>query len=257
MVPDLVLYQYPGVGDLPSISPPCVKVHLALRRLGLAYRTVDLASPRQVKRESPTGRVPVLTIAGRTVVDSVAILDAIEGLGAGRLSPEDPQSRAIDRLWEHHATDTLYWIGFWLRWGDPDHSERMLTRLFGAGLSPARLYGRYVLLPRLRRRARGQGIALRSREDVLAVMERACDLLVDGLAGGPFLGGATEPGRGDLATASLVVEVGFGGTMPAAEASLRRRPALLDHARRTFEACGLVPPEWLTPSLAEAPVPST
>ena len=105
-----------------------------------------------------------------------------------------------------------------------------------------------MLLPSLRRRALGQGIALWTREEVLAALERAWDLLADGLGGGPFLGGAAEPGRGDLATASLVVEVGFGGTMPAAEASLSRRPSLLEHARRTFEACGLAPPAWLAPS---------
>ena len=31
---EIVLYQYGGMGKLPSLSPPCLKVDLALRILG-------------------------------------------------------------------------------------------------------------------------------------------------------------------------------------------------------------------------------
>ncbi len=52
----IVLYQYPGGSGVPSVSPPCVKVYLALRYIGVEHEVVDIRSPAKVRGLSRTGR---------------------------------------------------------------------------------------------------------------------------------------------------------------------------------------------------------
>lgn len=235
---ELLLYQYPGDAGLDSISPPCLKIHLALRRMQLPYFVVDLKSPFAVKQVTPAGRVPVLQVGERRIGDSVAILDALEEMHPDRpLGPTDPASRTLDRLWEHFANDTLYWQGFFLRWCVPRHADRLLERLFAKDDWSGRLAGEYMLLPLLRSRAKGHGIGGRTEDEVMRDFNRALGLVESGLAGGPFLQGRAEPGRGDIAVATLLAQTGLHDTMPDVLAAVHARPAVSAHVGRTFAAC--------------------
>jgi glutathione S-transferase len=243
---ELVLYQYPGDEGLLSVSPPCMKVQLALRRLGQPYFVVDLKSPASARALSPTGRVPVLQLGDRRVADSVAILDVLEDLHPDTpLSPRDPALRARDRLWEHYATDTLYWLGLYMRWCDPANADRFVSALVGPGLSARRMALRLAFVPMMRRRARAQGVGTWSVEEVRRAWGRALQLVQDGLGGAPFLSGQAWPGRGDLAIAAHLAQAGYKGTVPDAMAELARRRALVEHVRRVLEACSTSAPAWV------------
>ena len=60
----VVLYQYPGGDGVGSISPPCLRVDLALRLLGIEFKRKDLRGSKAVQAISTTGRLPVLEIDG-------------------------------------------------------------------------------------------------------------------------------------------------------------------------------------------------
>ena len=57
-VPSITLVQYAGLSDDTTISPPCGKVHMALRFKGLEYGIKNVQSPAEAKRYNPRGRVP-------------------------------------------------------------------------------------------------------------------------------------------------------------------------------------------------------
>ncbi len=240
------LYQYPGGSGISSVSSPCVKVELALRRVGADYDTVYLRSPREVRRFSATRRLPVLEIDGRRIPDSVAILDELEKRfpDAG-LSPAEPDARLRDRLWEHFATDTMYWVGFWLRWVDPEVSERFFSALFGRMAAPGRFAVRRFFLPKQRQRIGLVGHGGKSAERIHVEFSRALEMVEQGLEGGPFLQGRATPGRGDLACAGLLVQVGFRGSMPDQMAEVQRHPAIIEHLRAVYQACSMELPRWL------------
>jgi glutathione S-transferase len=242
----VILYQYPGGAGLASVSPPCLKVWLALRRIGAEHRVVD-CGPNQARRVSRTGRLPVLELDdGTRVPESVTILDALEErFPEADLFPRDPVERTRDRLWDHYGTDVIYWFGFFFRWVNPDTAQRTFRAFFGRMPLPARLAIRATFFRTARRRARLHGVGGLGLETVERAIDRAFETIETGLEGGPFLGGRQAPGRGDLSCAALLAQIGFRDTMPRIEARFRGHPALSRHSVAVFEACGVEPPAWL------------
>jgi glutathione S-transferase len=245
----LTLYQYPGADGLTSVSPPCMKVEMALRLLGVEHQVKNLTSPAQGKRYSITGRLPVLEVDGERIPDSIAILDRLEEFYPDApLWPTDRGERVQDRLWDHYVTDSLYWYGFYLRWVRPDTSERFFRALFARRPGWMRLLIRLAYLPKQRSRAGLQGVGGKTPAMVDRQLERALDTIVEGLAGGPFLQGRDRPGRGDLSCVSLLVQPGFRDTLPGMMEQIRARPPLGEHCRRVLDACSMELPRWMRES---------
>ncbi|GAB4224019.1 MAG: hypothetical protein Kow0062_25030 [Acidobacteriota bacterium] len=248
-MPQIVLHEFPGGAGVPSVSPPCTKVELALRLARAEFEVRRVRSRGEARRVSRTGRLPVLEIDGERIADSNLILDRLETLfpEAG-LAPDDPQQRVVDRLWEHFATDAIYWTGFALRWVNPPTREIFLDALFGRASWLTRRMVRLFFVPAQRRRAESHGAGLKDAGTLLGEVDRALAMAETGLAGGPFLQGRDRPARGDLALASLHVQAGFRGRREPLLERLERRPALVEHLRRTLAACGIDGPAWLTPT---------
>lgn len=244
MSEEFVVYQYPGSRGLPSLSPPCIKVQFALRLLEIPYRVENLRSVVEVRRVSPTGRVPVLEAEGKRIADSMAILDFLEDRHPdGALFPSDPEERLHDRLWDHFATDSLYWIGLYHRWCVPYNRERVVDAMMGRRFSIRKLMFRRLLVRAMIKRAEGQSIGLRPLDEVNASAERCLRLVSDGLRGGPFLGGRSTPGRGDLGVATLNAQAAWRDTLPSLLERIRAHPGVSEHVAQTFRACGFDPPE--------------
>ena len=240
----VVLYQYPGSSGVPSVSPPCLKVYLALRYIGVEHEVVDVYSPARARKLSKTGRLPVAEIDGRLIPDSVDIMDALEVRypDAG-LTPADPQQAIRDRLWEIFVNDHLYFIGYYLRW--IANRERTFDAMFGRMPWYVKLGVRVQFLPRARRRAQYHGIGGKDESAVHASVERAFAMLADGLEGGPFLQGREAPARGDFAAAGMLAMIGWRNSLPHVLERLDRHPTLRDYVARVFEACKMTPPKWL------------
>lgn len=242
----MILYQFPGADGLASVSPPCLKVWLALRRIGAEHRVVN-CSPSQTRRVSRTRRLPVLELEdGSRVHDSVTILDTLEErFPDADLFPRDPVSRVHDRLWDHYGTDVLYWFGFYFRWVHPETAERTFREFFGRRSLFTRLAVRATFSRTSQRRGFLQGVGGLAPETVERAIARAFETIAVGLGSGPFLGGRPTPARGDLSCAALLAQVGFRKTMPRIEARLREHRSLLRHIVATFEACNAEAPVWL------------
>jgi len=242
----MILYQYPGLLGLGSVSPPCLKVWLALRRLGVEHRVVDILSGG-ARKVSRTGRLPVLELDdGTRVCESVTILDELERLHPqADLFAREPLVRVHDRLWDHYATDALYWFGFYFRWVHPETAERTFRAFFGRRSPLVRLIVRATFSRRARLRGRLHGVGGLAPETVERCVARAFETIETGLEGGPFLGGRETPGRGDLACASVTAQIGLLDTMPPVQRGFARHPALRRHAAAVFEACDAAPPKWL------------
>lgn len=160
----LQLHQFPRTGRLPNDSPFCLKAQAYLRLAGLEHRIVTAPPFR-----SPTGKLPMLVDEGRRIPDSSAIVAHLEAklgsqaLDAGLSAMQRAQAHLIQRLVEEH----LYWALLWLRWIDPAGWPATRRAFFG-GLPPGprQLVGG-LMRRKARRDARGHGLALHSREEIL------------------------------------------------------------------------------------------
>ena len=239
----MILHQYPGGDGIGSISPPCLKVELALRLLGVEYKLRNHRSMSKVRKFSPTGRLPVLEIDGEFIADSTVILDRLEAMHPeGGLSPAASELKIRDRLWEHFFTDHLYWYGFYLRWVHPENQARFLSALLGGLPFPARWIARRTVGRQQIRRARIHGTAGKTPAEAHHMLERGLTMAETGLSGGRFLQGLDRPGRGDLGLASLAVQCGYRDTMPEATAILRAHPTILRQVEAVYGACALALP---------------
>ena len=97
----ITLYQYPGGDGIGSISPPCLRVDLALRLLNVEFRRKDVRRPTSVAQLSGTGRLPMLDLDGERFVESTRILDELERRYEVPWRVEDPVERASLRAWEY------------------------------------------------------------------------------------------------------------------------------------------------------------
>ena len=75
---EIKLYQFGPIADRESASPFYVKLHYPLRYKGLPFEAVNLASPTQVKKYNPRGKLPVLGYDGTLILDSRDVVHYIE-----------------------------------------------------------------------------------------------------------------------------------------------------------------------------------
>jgi len=241
--PEIVLYSY-------LLSPFAAKVHCFLQYKGLRFETV-FVDPRRVREELPLGRqIPVLRIGEALRNDSTPI-----GLWLDERFPERPRLLPHDSA----AREAVLGIDRWV-------TQRLIPLAFRTMLAEGE-----PLLVRIRNRRRGARalhatvpgglpLALRilyplivsrpgfiRRQLALAepgrpLPELQADVRAEmraHLAGGPFLGGRSEPGLADLAAhpqLALPYRAGYLGAEHPFEdavvsAWLERVGGLLDPAR--------------------------
>lgn len=248
-----ILHQFLGGDGLESISPPCLRVGMALSCLGVDYELENLRSPGQIRAISRTGRLPVLEIEGQKIPDSATILDYLEArYPQGGLFPKDPAARRRSELWECYGNDHLYWCGYYLRWVDPEMTADFLDALVGRASAVQKFVVKNVLVPRQRKRALAVGIAGKTRDEILATMARGFEMVEEALESAPFLSGLDFPGRGDLAITSLFVQMGFRQSMKVPAEEYGKRKVLMAYAARVYDACKMEKPRWIAENLADS-----
>ncbi|ATB29252.1 glutathione S-transferase family protein [Melittangium boletus] len=139
--PSLVLCEVgeSGIPHLESVSPFCLKVHRALKYLGLPYARRH-GIPVSFKKYHPTGQVPVLLIGEHEAVgDSTDILARLESL-AGRtyLEPRDARLAGEATLWEEYADSALSGFLVSARWADERNWPRLRDKVFTGVPAPLR-----------------------------------------------------------------------------------------------------------------------
>jgi glutathione S-transferase len=240
------LFVYPGGDGLVSVSPPCVKIDLALRRLGLPYEVIVLTSGKQAAEKSPTGRLPSLQRDNETIAESCRILDLLErDYPDADLWLREGVEREIDYLWDRVFNDHLYWQGFFMRWVHEPTSRAFLSAMLEPAPAMIRFLVPWILPRTMRKRAMAVGVGNRKVEDVVATIAADYARAATGIGSGPFLQERSTPARGDLAIASTVAQAGYRDTLPQVMEIVRANPVLVDHSVAVFQACGAEVPRWL------------
>jgi glutathione S-transferase len=134
----LELFEF-GLDPLPeheSFSPFCIKVHRALKAVGLRYTRTALAMPSKARAFNRAAQVPVLRVDGRYVVDSTQILAAINDMSGGVFSLSQAREDAEARFWEDWADTTLNGFLVAARWADEESWARARVAFFGGMPAP-------------------------------------------------------------------------------------------------------------------------
>lgn len=139
-IPDLTLCELAdtGIRGLESYSPFCLKVHRALKTLGLHYRREHGRTPASFASYNPLKQVPVLLMNGEAIADSTRILERLERIGAGSLVPADATLRGESYLWEEMGDGVLAGFVAAARFADPDNWPRVRRLFFNGMPAPLR-----------------------------------------------------------------------------------------------------------------------
>jgi len=242
----MTLYQYLGGDGVGSISPPCLRVDLALRWLGVEFERRDLRRGAEVTNVSRTGRLPALDIDGKLFVESTRILDELERRYDAPWKVESERDAAHLRVWEYAVNDYYYWCGYYLRWVDRPGRELFLTALLGRAGWFTRFMVEKTFVPKQVRRAMLHGIGGREKKDVLAEVERGLQLLATELRGGPFLLGRQRPSRADLTVTSLYSQSGYRDAMPEVLQLVQNTRVVQPYLHRVYDTVGGEKPHWLS-----------
>lgn len=133
-LPPLTLVELadPGLPRHESYSPFCLKVHRALRLLGVPYARRNETDPRRLRPLNPKGQAPVLLVGAEVVPDSTDILARLQVLTGRSLVPADPRLAAEARLWEEFADTSVNAYLVASRWADDRNWPRTREAYFTA-----------------------------------------------------------------------------------------------------------------------------
>lgn len=106
------------------------RIVLAERDIPHELRFIDLADrPDWFLEVSPTGKVPVLCVAGKPLFESTAIIEYLNDISGGTLHPDDAYERARNRAWIEMASSTQMAIGAFRAAQDEDAFEMHVATL--------------------------------------------------------------------------------------------------------------------------------
>lgn len=201
-MPAIVLHQW-------EISPFCGKVRRILEHKGLPYEAVSYNGLRALKATglSSVGKLPVLDYDGERVQDSSDIAAFLEERHPEPpLFPADPEARALAKIWEDWADESLYWFEIHQRFLYDD-ARAQATALLTAG-RPAieRAVMARVLKGLYRKKLVAQGLGRMAPERVEQKLLGHVDTLEGLLARREWLVGDRRS-IADIAVASQLAEI--------------------------------------------------
>ena len=223
-----------GWGLSESASPFCVKLHYALRYKRLPFETVNLASPSQVQKYNPRGKLPVLGYDGTLIVDSTDAVRYIEQRHPEpRLYPENERERAQALLLEDWANESLYWHIVYENWLIDEQFEKFAAQILAPMPGPLRPLIKIIARRQTRASLLGQGLGRVKPEEHRRML---CDSLdwLNSIADGGFLCGK-ELSIADVAVAAQVACL-VGPLTPVAAVEVRKRTPLMAWYDRTKAA---------------------
>ena len=234
-------------------SPFCLKVRAILDYKRIPFSRVNaLGKPiLDIRRRGKIGKVPALEIDGRLIVDSTDIAYQLEErFPQPSILPADPRERALCHALEDWADESLYFVGLYFQWIDPE-GLAMVPQAFGRG--PMGKIAFELYLRRIRRQVRGQGTARKPDAHVRADLERHLDAAAALVAPGPYLLG-DRPALCDFAVMSELVYL---ARTPAGKPRVEARPPLAAYLERmkALRAQGAAATETVTPGIATATAP--
>lgn len=211
-------------------SPFCLKVRCILDYKGLDYERVPiLASGGRhylTVRRRGIGKVPALEVDGRLVVDSTDIAEELERIApTPPIYPKESRERALDHAIEEWADESLYFIGLYFNWIEPE-GARTVARTFRRstmGAAMHLIYGR-----KIRQQSIAQGTGRKSHDHIVSDLDRHLDAAIALTSPGPFIFGAS-PSLGDFA---LMAQLTYLSHTARGEPIIEARPEIVDYLER-------------------------
>jgi len=208
-------------------SPFCLKVRAILDHKGLEYQRIGTLGPAllELRRRGRIGKVPALEIDGDLVCDSTDIAYQLERrFPEPAILPADPHQRGLCHAIEEWADESLYFVGLYFQWWDPEGVKLAATAFRG----PIGRLALPVYRRRIRAQVQGQGTARKPVEHVRRDLDRHLGAVDDLLAGGPFLLG-DRPMLCDFAVSAQLVYL---SRTPQGGAALAGHPAIAAYQDR-------------------------
>jgi glutathione S-transferase len=176
--PTLTLWELGEADDhAESYSPFCLKIHRALKLLGLAYERRHASRPSELRDVNPAAQAPVLLVGREVVADSTAILRRLDRLRPGVLVPSDRARAAEAWLYEELADRSVNGFVVAARWADPRNWPTVREAYFRR----APWFVRALLAPRARakvvRALEARDVLRSGLESATAEMRRLLDAL--------------------------------------------------------------------------------
>lgn len=193
-----------------EISPFCNKARRMLRFKGVDFDVVEYPgfSATRAMKLSPAGKLPVLDIDGERIQDSSNIAEWLEQrIPDPPLYPDTPRKRAVARVWEETADESLFWFELYFRFADEPEACAASVDLLCAGRTGVEraLFGA-IVPPMMQRRLRTQGLGRLGRDEVIARFAQHLDTVSDALGDGAWLVG-DAPSIADIAVVAQLSEV--------------------------------------------------
>ena len=233
--PRIILIQYPGLSPETTSSPPCGKVHMALRFKGLQYETRNVRDPRQARRYNQRGRVPALQIDGEIIVDSTDIVTELESrFPEPPLEPEEPVEKARAKMLEDWADEVLYFYGVYARFAVPENFERLRRQVFAKLPAPLRWVVPTIARHLLRQRMSGQGVGLKPADVVRRETTDCIRSVSTLLSAGPWLVGK-RLSRADIAVCACLDQYRIRAITPALAEEIESYPTIVEWAERVHQ----------------------
>jgi len=201
-------------------SPFCLKVRAILDYKALPYERINaLGKPLfDMWKRGATGKFPTLEIDGELVCDSTDIAYALEARAPEpRIVPRDGRERALCHALEDWADESLYFIGLYYQWREPE-GRKMVPRAFGRSIVGRAAYRAFDA--RVARQLAGQGTARKSERHIRRDLERQLDAIEGLLEGRAFLLGDAPM----LCDFALLGQVVYLARTPVGEREMETRP---------------------------------
>ena len=202
-MPRIVLHQW-------EISPFCGKVRAILEHKRLDYQVQDYPglTALQARRLTPAGKLPVLDYDDERIGDSTKIAAFLEERHPEPpLVPTDRKQRAMVRVFEDWADESLYWYEVYLRFGPyPEATDAAAAELSEGRSGIERSLMRMVVPRMYGKKLQAQGLGRMERADVEAHLMSLLDDLDALLEDATFLVGDRKT-IADIAVAAQIREM--------------------------------------------------
>ena len=184
------LYTSPPLWELPSISPPCMKLETWLRMAKLPYKKVTEIN----LAEAPKGKIPYIDYQGKRISDSTLIIEMFkekEGidLDQGLTASE----RAISLAFRRMLKENVYWGIIEIRYKMAKNwrvYREVIAGMLFPGTTPTEWepqieqFGEYI-----RNQMYGHGMGRHSSSEISQIISADFQALSDFLADKPFFMG--------------------------------------------------------------------
>jgi glutathione S-transferase len=166
-----------------------MKVRAILEHKDVAFESVDPLRARGLLNTRGTGKVPAIELDGEFVTDSTDIAYALDAhFPDPPLFPSHPRDRALCHAIEDWADESLYFIGLYYRWFEPE-GRKPVAGVFRRSSPLMGIVAYRFYLRRILSQLKGQGTLRKSPVHVRHDMERHLSAVEGLLRPGPYVFG--------------------------------------------------------------------